>query len=381
MKDLKYVMKLAASDSRYNPAIRAIIEFVKGKEGYSDFLTDCMGDALKNYTYALKLFAAGADVEAVARNRQHLQKISDGNDVELADYLFENVKSPKTLKLMSRVLHPALSWMSSTAKFLVENKADVTQPRSLYYVCRNGDSVALKILMDAGARISHGNERALEWIKGGEYDRDEIDVTEMTNVLIKAGAQTRCPQGTWSVLHCMREFDSSFPRATYDAVMTMIEHDPGLLECRDTEGRTPLMSAMYYMRPRAVNFLLEAGADVFASDSTGKTPLMLMSCHPPYPIECVDELEALMTKLVRALVDAGADPTRADHSQQTALHIATSAETFVFKEYQDEFVAVHLKVLCETVLSRPDDAQWLGVRWLNVAEEREERQSKRQRFF
>jgi hypothetical protein len=325
------------------------------------------------------MLAAGVDVDAAANNDEYIRIICQKCHLLVAEYLRDNVKSPNTIRHLVSALYP-LSWDPFIAKWLVENKVDVSQPQSLRYVCGHGCSKSLEVLLDAGARISHGNERALQWVADhdslyGIDDEDNVELSIMTTMLLDAGASTRCPEGTWSVLHVTPEYDLSPSTIAHDAVLTMIELDPGLLESRNTDGMTPLMSAAYYMRPYAAKFLLEAGADVAATDSTGKTPLMFMTTHSPNLTNSDEYDVILMTKLVRALVDAGADPTRTDHSQQTVLHIATSAKTTA-----DRCGSLYIYVLCEAVLNRPADAQWAAQRWVGLSEAREERQAKRRRY-
>jgi hypothetical protein len=76
------------------------------------------------------------------------------------------------------------------------------------------------------------------------------------------------------------------------------------------DGRTALNSAVMYQHEEIALFLIDAGANVNIADSNNATPLFnaARSCDA--------------TKLVRALVDAGADPAPSTRGGTTALQMA-----------------------------------------------------------
>ncbi|KAF4774757.1 hypothetical protein HER10_EVM0003061 [Colletotrichum scovillei] len=76
------------------------------------------------------------------------------------------------------------------------------------------------------------------------------------------------------------------------------------IDCRDYEGRTPLMNAARGWDSRLVDFLLRRGADPNARDIKGQTPLseILSVDYYEYRLEAV-------SATIRSLLDAGADVT------------------------------------------------------------------------
>ncbi len=76
------------------------------------------------------------------------------------------------------------------------------------------------------------------------------------------------------------------------------------------DGRTALVSAIMYRHADLALFLVEAGADVNIADSNNATPLF----HAAGICEA--------SRLVRALVDSGADPTAATRGSMTAVEMA-----------------------------------------------------------
>jgi len=76
------------------------------------------------------------------------------------------------------------------------------------------------------------------------------------------------------------------------------------------DGRTALTSAVMYRHLDVALFLVKAGADVNIADSNNATPLF----------HAAGNCEA--TELVRALIDAGADPSPATRGSTTAIQMA-----------------------------------------------------------
>ena len=70
-------------------------------------------------------------------------------------------------------------------------------------------------------------------------------------------------------------------------------------------GRTPLMDLMYFKRPAASTWLLARGVDVNATDPHGRTALHFGA------------MRGIRADAVKALLDAGADPTTRDDAGKT----------------------------------------------------------------
>jgi ankyrin repeat protein len=270
-----------------------------------------------------------------------------------------------------------MSWDCDILQHLIDKEADFTQENSLVYACFGKEPDAVKMLLAAGAPVSPGNERALLWAVWpcpNTGPRPE-QVSMMVEMLLDAGAEPRCPEGMWSVLHCTDVYAFK-PSEAHAALLRLLEVDPGLLESRDYASRTPLMCALLRSKAKVAEFLLSVGADVHATDSEGRSVLMYMQASQ----------ESLDAWALPALIDAGADPTHCDCTQQTALHIAVEGEaptprngddTRVYL-YHDEDVSLHVAALCEAVLNRPASARWVGMRW-RVDNREDDREPKRQR--
>ena len=95
----------------------------------------------------------------------------------------------------------------------------------------------------------------------------------------------------------------------------LFNHDKGLLEIPEMEfGRTPLLHSIHYSRVDMVRFLLDRGASVFATDSTGGTALM----------HAASKLEGNLD-ILRRILAAGVDVEAHNQYQQTALHFAAGS--------------------------------------------------------
>ncbi|MYK85124.1 MAG: hypothetical protein F4025_01645, partial [Synechococcus sp. SB0669_bin_7] len=81
-------------------------------------------------------------------------------------------------------------------------------------------------------------------------------------------------------------------------------------DTRDEEGRTPLHRAAWSNQVEPVRALLDAGADPSARDEAGRTPLHTAAWRSKTPA------------VVQALLAAGADPNARDEDGRTPLHRA-----------------------------------------------------------
>lgn len=118
-------------------------------------------------------------------------------------------------------------------------------------------------------------------------------------------------------------------QGTVEALECKLE-EPGSLEARDREGRTPLMAAAYSgaMVTPNVRLLLERGADVNARDPKGRTPLMFavmsMWHHAHGGLRPVED----SVERARVLIEAGADVNARDNAGLTVLMVTASASAF-----------------------------------------------------
>jgi ankyrin repeat protein len=173
-------------------------------------------------------------------------------------------------------------------KILLNGKADVN-PKGcvsvLQTACKEFNPESVKILLDAKANVNHADstgETALYYAVYTKCDPERVsDQTAVLNLLLDAGADTRRAIGGNSIMHMpmvirqeaftMEDNVSSM----HTAFPTLLARDPGLLDCRDVDGLTPLMAmARNEQKPlSAVKALIAAGADVSALDNHGRSAL------------------------------------------------------------------------------------------------------------
>ncbi len=96
---------------------------------------------------------------------------------------------------------------------------------------------------------------------------------------------------------------------------SLLEGNPELLHARDCYDYTPLMSATRGRRLKAVEFLLEKGADPDAMTDEGETALQMTAQG--------DWRANLKLEMARRLLEAGADPNLAEPDRKISpLHWA-----------------------------------------------------------
>ena len=149
---------------------------------------------------------------------------------------------------------------------------------------KNGDTSALRALLDAGADVdvqTADGSTALLW---ASY-RDDIESAEL---LIRAGADVNIANDLGATPIWAASRNGSAAMAT-ELLAAGADPDAPLLL-----GETPLVTASRSGSPEIVRMLLEKGADVNARGARGQTPLMFAtSQHHP--------------DVVKVLVEHGAD--------------------------------------------------------------------------
>jgi ankyrin repeat protein len=168
-------------------------------------------------------------------------------------------------------------------QMLLDAKADVNTPNRrpvLTTACLDLQPAALKMLLDAGAPLSTGNHSLNNplWLAIATKcsKEQEADKAVVVDMLLSAGANPRSVGRGLSILHvwtCTELHSSSLQNL-------LLRRDPGLLECRDRGGNTPLLYAIEHRvdmpdRLKKVKLLIAAGASVLSSTSEGMTALML----------------------------------------------------------------------------------------------------------
>jgi ankyrin repeat protein len=135
------------------------------------------------------------------------------------------------------------------------------------------------------------------------------------NLLLDNGASSGSApdscEGCTALHECVGAPEETMPGVSMEV---LINRNPDLLEQRNDDGWTPLMSAMFYKHREVsrIKVLLDAGADVHTTCTTGTVFHSLFihfSHHSPRQTR----------DIARLLLNAGADPTVADAEGVTVL--------------------------------------------------------------
>jgi ankyrin repeat protein len=93
-----------------------------------------------------------------------------------------------------------------------------------------------------------------------------------------------------------KEIQEAVTAGDLEKVRELIEADPSLLESKDDNGYTPLMTACKTLQVEVANYLIDKGANVNAKNRFGITPLFCFSYNKEAPFD-----------LIRRLITKGAD--------------------------------------------------------------------------
>ena len=86
---------------------------------------------------------------------------------------------------------------------------------------------------------------------------------EVVNLLLEKGTK-----------HEVRE---QYQRTSHEQVVTSLDRKPNLLEAKDREGKTPLLTAIRYHHEQVIEQLIMSGADLKATNNRQQTPLHFAS--------------------------------------------------------------------------------------------------------
>lgn len=147
--------------------------------------------------------------------------------------------------------------------FLIKNGADVNSVDGLGQTClhraaREDDVAAVRLL------LSHAIDPSLVSLQG--YTAVQVAKENVLKVLKDPPSDT---------VDLEMQLLESAKSGDLTAVKKIITSNPRIVNCRDIDGRhsTPLHFASGYNRIPVVDYLLEKGADVHASDKGGLVPL------------------------------------------------------------------------------------------------------------
>lgn len=213
-------------------------------------------------------------------------------------------------------------WNSAT-----DGDGNVNTP--LHTAAREGNLQSVVTLIAGGADVNAENRGRQTPLDVSLY----LDDLRVTQYLVENGADLDRPgllraavfSGTTETVRLFLEAginpdrisDGLFgfgPRGDLEALELLLDAGADI-NAVDTNGRTPLYDALPYAEPEIIQRMIASGADVTQPDGAGRTPLQFLSGrnHPAADI-------------IAILVDAGADPNRSDPGGSTPLHRAATSE-------------------------------------------------------
>ncbi|MFP5319646.1 MAG: ankyrin repeat domain-containing protein [Acidimicrobiia bacterium] len=167
-------------------------------------------------------------------------------------------------------------------------------PDELFAAIAAGDSDTARSLLAADPTLASArNQSGLSAVIAAQYRHD----AGMVDLLLAAGPE-------------LDVFDAAAV-GDVDRLGTLLDADPSLVDAFAADGHFPLGLAAYFGRPRAVELLLERGADVSA---VARNRMRVQALHAA--------VAARSREVVRLLLAAGADPNAEQHGGWTPLMAA-----------------------------------------------------------
>jgi ankyrin repeat protein len=176
--------------------------------------------------------------------------------------------------------------------------------------CEKLQHSVVKMLLDAKADVNRigKSDPALFYAVFAECKNIDDKITTI-NLLFDSGASARDAVDGKSILHKHGRVTQmkAFQRDVSPVLHLLLARDPGMLECRDHMGQTPLMAMVAASRkyPWLIRALLDAGVDVRAVDRRGFSALF----HLFTKGIAAYSGDAEVREILQMLLQAGADPT------------------------------------------------------------------------
>jgi hypothetical protein len=211
----------------------------------------------------------------------------------------------------------------------------------------------VKALLAAGAPVGKGDKGvpALYYAVYAKCPKERIgDKIAVINLLFDAGARVVCDMETReNILHVppykdtgMDFLDMTFavpPEISdvYSVFPTLLERELGLAHYRDLSGATPLMLVVQKRKKHVgmVRALLDAGADPLMRDNDNRSALWYLLTVSSFGAGA-EEIRN-MCEIMRMLLAAGADPTVCSASGETLLMQVSSIEGSIAAMLDDCF--------------------------------------------
>jgi ankyrin repeat protein len=244
---------------------------------------------------------------------------------------------------------------------LLDAKASVNISRGgtvLRGACEKLRPDGVRALLAAGAPVGSGveGESALYYAVYAACPENRIeDKISIVNQLFDAGANMLDSRSTRTILHT--GYDLSL---AYCVISTILERKSGLVHCHYSNNLTPLMDVVGNPRKHLgmVRALLDAGADPLARDNDGKSVLQhLLSVN--YTTK--DKHIIDMCEIMRILLSVGADPTACFRDGETLLMRVVSLsssrgipeQSGLSDAFTDGARSTMLGYILEAIASRP----------------------------
>jgi ankyrin repeat protein len=201
--------------------------------------------------------------------------------------------------------------------------------RCLFNGIYQNDAAAVQRALQNGADVNC-RASSTEWLD--EYitpltvacGRTDDGSDEIVRILLKAGATWRNYSESPSIL-------AACEKGNLTIVKALLNHDESLLEFANYFESKPLVVAIYYRQTDIVQFLLERGANIHATDSMG-TGILTKAC------QCGS------VEIMSLLLTAGLDlEANSNSMRQTLLHrIARDGSVYVLRR----LIVEHNQYVC-----------------------------------
>ncbi|RMJ19694.1 hypothetical protein CDV36_000691 [Fusarium kuroshium] len=293
------------------------------------------------------LIKEGARIDSAHSRRAMSLSLKNGH-VEIVKLLIE---ANADLDLDPHSLQVALNTASKKgfepmAKYLLEEKADVHDPKCYNALCiasENGHLAIMKLLLERGVPLeldatnggpqsalveasNRGDEAMVRFLvqQGARLEAPDAEgrtaLTEASNrgheaivrFLVHQGAKLEAPGGggRTALIEASNRGDG--------AMVRFLVQQGARLETPDTKGRTALTEASNRGHEAIVRFLVQQGADIESRDNNSSTPLHLAASG------CQSRCS-----LIEVLINKGADVNVRDGKGLTPLHLVASEQYFV----------------------------------------------------